>query len=268
MKIRIAIVSALALLLTTTLYAQTGTQTGAQAGASASAAVSASSAAAPAASVVEPIAKSLTQQLAERHFDAVAAHFDKTMTEKLPSATLASTWDGLLTQVGAYKSMDATNSKVVEGYREVLITAMFEKTPLNLRWVFDSKNNVAGFFIEPVDAPAQATAGLEALAQNLTHHMAARQFDIVVSHFDKSMTAALPAAKLAETWDSLLAKTGAFQSIEGMHASVVSAYRIVLVGAKFEKGSLTLRWIFDKDGHVSGFSVDAPQKAAPDASKK
>lgn len=257
MKTRIAIACALALLLTTALPAQTG--------ASASATVSPATSAPPA-SVVEPIAKELTQQLAVRHFEAVATHFDSAMTKALPAPKLATTWDALLATTGAYQSMGATHTREVDGYREVLVTTKFEKTPLNLRWVFDSKNNVAGFFIEPVDAAPQATAGLEALAKNLTQHLAARQFDIVASHFDKTMTATLPASKLGESWDGFIAKAGAFQSIEGMHTSTVAAFRIVLVAAKFEKGSFTIRWIFDSNGHVSGFSIDAPPTIPQSAS--
>jgi dienelactone hydrolase len=106
---------------------------------------------------VESLAKSLTQQLAARQFDPIVAHFDETMTSAMPSAKLAEFWDGLVGQVGAFQSIAETRTQPVQGYQVVLVTSKFEKTALNVKWVFDSKGRVAGFFVVPVEADAPWT---------------------------------------------------------------------------------------------------------------
>lgn len=103
---------------------------------------------------LEALAKDLTQQLVARQFDPVVAHFDETMTSKMPSARLAQVWDGLIAQVGAFRSIDATHLQQEQGYQVVLVTSKFAKTTLNLKWVFDAKGRVAGFFLVPVVSAA------------------------------------------------------------------------------------------------------------------
>ena len=114
-------------------------------------------AAQPATPAPESVAKDLTRQLAARKFDPVVAHFDETMTAALPSAKLAATWDGILAQAGAFRSIDTTSMQQVEGYQVVLVTSTFEKASLVLKWVFDGKLRVAGFFIAPAEPAAEWT---------------------------------------------------------------------------------------------------------------
>ncbi|MGD0694395.1 MAG: alpha/beta fold hydrolase [Terriglobia bacterium] len=97
----------------------------------------------------ESQAKSLTQQLAARNFDSVIAHFDETMTSAMPSAKLAEFWDGLIKQVGPFQSITRTRTQQVQIYQVVLVTSKFEKTTLDVKWVFDAKSRVAGFFVLP-----------------------------------------------------------------------------------------------------------------------
>jgi dienelactone hydrolase len=111
-------------------------------------------AAQPATPTPESLARDLTQQLAARKFDPVVAQFDETMTAALPSAKLAETWDSILAQFGAFHSIDATSLQQVQGYRVVLVTSKFEKASLALKWVFDGKLRVAGFFIVSAESAA------------------------------------------------------------------------------------------------------------------
>jgi len=107
---------------------------------------------------LESVAKSLTQQLAARQFDPIVAHFDETMTAAMPAAKLAQFWDGLVGQVGVFQSIAGTRVQAVQGYQVVLVTSRFEKATLNVKWVFDAKGRVAGFFVVPVEADAPWTA--------------------------------------------------------------------------------------------------------------
>jgi len=97
----------------------------------------------------ESLAKSLTEQLASRQYAQIVTHFDETMTSAMPAAKLAEFWDGLTGQVGAFQSITGTRAQSVQGYQVVLVTSKFEKATLDVKWVFDGKNRVAGFFVVP-----------------------------------------------------------------------------------------------------------------------
>jgi len=106
----------------------------------------------------EKLARELTMQMAARHFESVADHFDGTMQSDMPSSKLSEFWTGLIGQAGAFQSITATSVQDVQGYKVVLATSKFEKTVLNLKWVFDADGHVAGFFVVPVDKPAPWSA--------------------------------------------------------------------------------------------------------------
>jgi dienelactone hydrolase len=103
---------------------------------------------------LESLAKDLTQQSAARRFDLIVTHFDEAMTSAMPAAKLVELWDGLVGQMGAFKSIAGTRVQTVQGYQVVLVTSKFEKATLNVKWVFDSKSRVAGFFVVPVESDA------------------------------------------------------------------------------------------------------------------
>jgi uncharacterized protein len=223
---------------------------------------------------LESLARSLTEQLAARQFDQITAHFDETMTTAMPSAKLSKFWDGLIGQVGAFQSIAGTRVRPTEShpdYQAVLVTSKFEKATLNLKWVFNPKSRVAGFFVLPVEPDAQTTPDLDSLAKDLTQHLAARQFDPIVTHFDEAMTSAMPSAKLSEFWNGLIGQVGAFQSITGTRQQTVQVYQVVLVTTKFEKATLDVKWVFDSKARVAGFFVVPSQPqvpwAAPDYAK-
>jgi dienelactone hydrolase len=100
-------------------------------------------------------ARELTQFLAARKFEAVVSYFDETMTAAMPAAKLAQAWEGTIAQNGAFQSIvTVAPIQNVQGYQVAVVTSKFEKAELNLRWVFDSKERIGGFFIAQVAAPA------------------------------------------------------------------------------------------------------------------
>lgn len=110
---------------------------------------------------------------------------------------------------------------------------------------------------------AQTTTPAEDLAKNLTQQLAARQFDAVAGHFNETMAAAMPSAKLSQTWDAITGQAGAYQSIEGTSVQAAQGYRIVLVTTRFEKTTLGIKWAFDDKDKVAGlFVVPAETPAA------
>src|ERR1039457_2412247 len=132
---------------------------------------------------------------------------------------------------------------------------MTVKSALPLLWI-------AGLGPASLAAP-QTASDLESLAKDLTQQSAARQFDLIVTHFDEAMTSAMPAAKLAEFWDGLAGQMGAFQSIAGTRVQTVQGYQVVLVTSKFEKATINVKWVFDSKSRVAGFFVVPVEPDAP-----
>ena len=112
-------------------------------------------------------------------------------------------------------------------------------------------------------AAAQTPSPDEALAKSLTLQLAAKQFDAIVAHFDPTMTAAMPPAKLAQSWDAITAQTGSFQSIEAVTAQTVQGYQVEIVTTQFAHAKLALKWVFDAQGRVAGFFAAPAQESAP-----
>jgi hypothetical protein len=104
----------------------------------------------------EALAKNVAQELAARQYDKVEARFDATVASGMPLDKLQSFWDGVLSQQGAFKAVTSTALVERQGYHVVTLTCAFEKSPLNLRLVFDKDSKIAGFFLVPVEAPWSA----------------------------------------------------------------------------------------------------------------
>jgi dienelactone hydrolase len=116
-----------------------------------------------AAATVDPelsrLATEFIDQLVAGDFAAAAASFDATMAEALPAADLASTWQQLGGQVGAYEQEISRRQESTGGYDAVIVTAQFERSPLDIRIVFDSERRIAGLFFQPASTTAsEATA--------------------------------------------------------------------------------------------------------------
>jgi hypothetical protein len=104
----------------------------------------------------EALAKNVAQELAARQYDKVEARFDARMASALPLEKLQSFWDATLGQTGPFKAVTSTAMAERQGYHVVTLTCAFEKSPLNLRLIFDKDSKIAGFNLAPVPAPWNA----------------------------------------------------------------------------------------------------------------
>jgi dienelactone hydrolase len=103
---------------------------------------------------LDTLARALTQQLSARQFSSVASHFDADMSSAMSSLQLANAWDSIVGQAGAFQSIIATHTNEQQHYQTVFVTSKFAKASLDLKWVFDSKGFVAGFFVVPASTAA------------------------------------------------------------------------------------------------------------------
>jgi uncharacterized protein len=82
--------------------------------------------------------------------------------------------------------------------------------------------------------------------------LASGDFAGATARFDAAMKAALPEAKLRETWQSLQAKAGPFRKQVGARASKAAGYDVVLVTCQFEQTALDAKVVFNANGQVAG----------------
>ncbi|MBA3395611.1 MAG: alpha/beta fold hydrolase [Deltaproteobacteria bacterium] len=88
--------------------------------------------------------------------------------------------------------------------------------------------------------------------------LVAQNFAGAVATFDATMAAALPEAKLAETWQSILQGSGAFEAVESVRVERVAKYELAIVTCKFAKTKLEVSIPYDQAGKVAGLNFTPP----------
>jgi hypothetical protein len=66
------------------------------------------------------------------------------------------------------------------------------------------------------------------------------------------MKNALPAEKLQEVWNSLIAQSGPFVEQLGTRREKILQYDVIFVTCKFEKGVLDAKVVFDRKKQIAG----------------
>lgn len=104
---------------------------------------------APNAAQIIPPAQEFVNQLVQKDYTGAAKKFDDTMMKALPPDKLQSTWETLLQQAGAFKSQVGVRTEKQNQYSAAFITCQFEKAKLDVKVVFDDKNQVTGLWFTP-----------------------------------------------------------------------------------------------------------------------
>ncbi len=100
----------------------------------------------------EALARLILAQLADRQFDKVAAQYDERLAQALPVDKLASSWDGVILQLGEFKSITGVEQEERSGYHVVYATCAFAKQSLILVLAFNAKGQFASFTSAPVSS--------------------------------------------------------------------------------------------------------------------
>jgi hypothetical protein len=119
----------------------------------------------------------------------------------------------------------------------------------------------------PAATPVRTVSPPEAIAlaeEFFSTLVVERDFAGATENFDSVMLSALPAAKLEEMWETLVAQVGAYQERPG-EPSVehVDQYERVTIPLKFEKASLDMQVVVDSTtGLISGLFFVPSQNAS------
>ncbi len=87
-----------------------------------------------------------------------------------------------------------------------------------------------------------ATDDIQSKARAMVEAIASGDYSSPVEDFDATMQREMPAATLQQAWETLLKRTGPFQSITGTRTEQAEGYQAVLVTCRFEDALIDIRW--------------------------
>ncbi len=90
-----------------------------------------------------------TDNLAHKRYQSLIDAFDEKMREALPGAKLETTWKALLAQAGEFSSVKDAQAQTKGVYTIVYLLAVFTKTDVTIRLVYNTERQIAGLSIQP-----------------------------------------------------------------------------------------------------------------------
>ncbi|HMA33540.1 MAG TPA: alpha/beta fold hydrolase [Chloroflexia bacterium] len=128
-------------------------------------------------------AQQFVDLLVQQDFATAEQRLDPTMRQQLPADKLASTWQSLLAQVGAFKTQVGTRTTTAQQngttYRIVFVTCAFAQANIDVRLVFDPDGQIGGLFFSPAPAagptPSPGATNLPAYVQPTAYQETAVQ---------------------------------------------------------------------------------------------
>lgn len=88
------------------------------------------------------------------------------------------------------------------------------------------------------------------------------RYDDSVKHFDKTMTKLAPPEKMKEVWEAVTKQVGPFKEQKGVWTESLPKYDIVYVTCEFEKATLDIKLVFNKNKQISGQFFVPPRSTA------
>ena len=167
-----------------------------------------------------------------------------------------------------------TCATVQEQAERLLTTAVARARAQGMTWadigtaLGISRQGAFQRFGRPIDPrteqPMDTTplAGVEPRAVSLFALLAAGQWEAARADFDATMTAQLPADRLADNFATVVSMVGEFQHTGAPHSRREGAYTVVDVPLAFEAGDMTGRVAFADSGEVAGLFILDPSYAA------
>ena len=105
---------------------------------------------------INALASDFIALLVKEDFESASEYFDADMLKALPQDKLGEIWGQLKDQVGAYQDELSRKQEVTDGYDVIIVTTQFEKSPLNIRMVFNSDKRISGLFFQPAESASAA----------------------------------------------------------------------------------------------------------------
>jgi dienelactone hydrolase len=94
----------------------------------------------------------VTLLVAGDHGEAVK-EFDATMVAALPAEKLAATWNGLITQVGTFETVETARVVRTANHVTAILSCKFARARLETKVTYDNTGKIAGLFFVPAAPP-------------------------------------------------------------------------------------------------------------------
>ena len=101
----------------------------------------------PAPADVVEIAKAAVDRMEQGDYAAVVAMFNPRLRQKFPESDLRKTWEGVHRRGGRLKSTSTPTTKTKDNLRRVIVPAQFEKSKMEIEWVFNADGQIAGLLL-------------------------------------------------------------------------------------------------------------------------
>ena len=82
-------------------------------------------------------------------YESATGMFDETVKSLMPKEKLEEVWQGLQSQVGAFKAQGDIRTGKIQQYDVFYVPCQFEKTTLDCQIAFDQEGMIAGLFFLP-----------------------------------------------------------------------------------------------------------------------
>jgi dienelactone hydrolase len=136
--------------------------------------------------------------------------------------------------------------------------------------VFAVTRGFAGDNAEPAKKVVQESGAepksIETVAKELVNSLVSNDYKKAVENFDGTMKKVLPAEKLQEVWNSLIAQAGPFVRQVGTRRVKMLQYDIIFVTCKFERAELDAKVVFDGNKQIAGLFFVPSQALATEKS--
>lgn len=97
------------------------------------------------------IGKEFVALLVKSKFQEAEKHFNQKMKTALPAERLAATWKSVEQSLGGYEKIVETKTEHKGDLTAVIMTTKFAKGYIDIRVVFNKKNQVGGLFFKPAE---------------------------------------------------------------------------------------------------------------------
>lgn len=99
------------------------------------------------------LGKAVIEDFATGHFDKAEAQFDLRMATAAPTSVMQNLWQHMIAQQGPFQAVTNTSTTNRGPYHIAVVTAEFQKGPIDFLVAFDSEGKVAGLHLRPGSAP-------------------------------------------------------------------------------------------------------------------
>jgi hypothetical protein len=205
---------------------------------------------------ITDIAKEFLNLLIKEDFKTSVTCFDTTMKTALPENKLKEAWESLITKAGAFKKETSIKKDKEGSYDVVHITCEFEKTPVDMKIVFNNSKEISGLWFLPPEKEVKSdevkSGEISDMAKEFFNLLLKEDFKTCTTYFDSTMKTALPENKLKGAWKSLIAQTGPYKSQKGMKKEKEAGFDVVIINCSFEKAPIDVKIVFNNKKEISG----------------